>query len=68
MSYTPAKRIPGFHPENRGSIPRGVTVYCENTSVAEKKNIKLVLFDIGGVLINYERAFRNTSIEQNIPL
>lgn len=35
--------------------------------MANKKAIKLVLFDIGGVLINYERAFRNASIEQNIP-
>lgn len=35
--------------------------------MSENKNIKLVLFDIGGVLINYERAFRNASIEQNIP-
>ncbi len=26
-----------------------------------------MLFDIGGVLIDYERAFRNASIEQNIP-
>lgn len=31
------------------------------------KKIKLVLFDIGGVLINYEQAFRNASIEQYIP-
>lgn len=33
----------------------------------KKGDIKLVLFDIGGVLIDYERAFRTASIEQNIP-
>ena len=35
--------------------------------MADRKNIKLVLFDIGGVLIDYERAFRTASIEQDIP-
>ncbi|MBI5356175.1 HAD-IA family hydrolase [Candidatus Collierbacteria bacterium] len=35
--------------------------------MVQNPTVKLILFDIGGGLIDYERAFRNASIEQNIP-
>lgn len=32
------------------------------------KDIKFVLFDIGGVLIEYKNAFKTAALEQNVPI